>query len=135
RENGVGVCCCRSRGSTNWSSAGRTHGRIVGGRASTTGYSGPAGGTLPRRYRPEYVSCRIFAPSGAEGGNGMATAVGSTPQLKPNAVGLVPVLFQSITHMAPAAAVAFSIIFATPYAGGSTALAVALALVACLLVA
>ncbi|TMD06189.1 MAG: APC family permease [Chloroflexi bacterium] len=65
----------------------------------------------------------------------MATAVGSTPQLKPNAVGLVPVLFQSITHMAPAAAVAFSIIFATPYAGGSTALAVALALVACLLVA
>jgi len=65
----------------------------------------------------------------------MATGVGSAPQLKANAVGLVPVLFQSITHMAPAAAVAFSIIFATPYAGGSTALAVVLALVACLLVA
>jgi len=64
----------------------------------------------------------------------MATGVGSTPQLKPNAVGLVPVLFQSITHMAPAAAVAFSIIFASPYAGGSTALAVVRALVACLLV-
>ncbi len=44
----------------------------------------------------------------------MATGVVSTPQLKPNAVGLIPVLFQSITHMAPAAAVAFSIIVATP---------------------
>jgi amino acid transporter len=65
----------------------------------------------------------------------MATGVVSTPQLKPNAVGLIPVLFQSITHMAPAAAVAFSIIVATPYSGGSTALAVVLALVACLLVA
>ena len=56
-------------------------------------------------------------------------------QLQRNAVGLAPVLFQSITHMAPAAAVAFSIIFATPYAGGSTPLAVVLALVACLFVA
>jgi amino acid transporter len=56
-------------------------------------------------------------------------------QLQRDAVGLAPVLFQSITHMAPAAAVAFSIIFATPYAGGSTPLAVVLALVACLFVA
>src|SRR3989475_2634084 len=48
---------------------------------------------------------------------------------------LAPVLFQSITHMAPAAAVAFSIIFAVTYAGGATPLAVVLALVACLLVA
>ncbi|HET7419474.1 MAG TPA: APC family permease [Candidatus Dormibacteraeota bacterium] len=56
-------------------------------------------------------------------------------QLQRDAVGLAPVLFQSITHMAPAAAVAFSIIFATPYAGGSTPLAVVLALVACVFVA
>jgi amino acid transporter len=55
--------------------------------------------------------------------------------LQPNAVGLVPVLFQSITHMAPAAAVAFSIIVGVPYAGGSIPLAVLLALIACLLVA
>ena len=57
------------------------------------------------------------------------------PQLQRDAIGLGPVLFQSITHMAPAAAVAFSIIFAVTYAGGATPLAVVLALVACLLVA
>jgi amino acid transporter len=51
------------------------------------------------------------------------------------AVGLPAVLFQSITHMAPAAAVAFSILFATTYAGGSTPLSVLLALIACLCVA
>src|SRR6184192_1888087 len=56
-------------------------------------------------------------------------------RLERDAIGLAPVLFQSITHMAPAAAVAFSIIFATTYAGGSTPLAVVLALVACLMVA
>ena len=60
-----------------------------------------------------------------------ATAAG----LQRDAIGLAPVLFQSVTHMAPAAAVAFSIIFATTYAGGATPLAVVLALVACLLVA
>src|SRR4030081_1080203 len=56
-------------------------------------------------------------------------------QLERNAIGLAPVLFQAITHMAPAAAVAFSIIFAVTYAGGATPLAVLLALIACLLVA
>src|ERR1700704_1405789 len=56
-------------------------------------------------------------------------------RLQRDAIGLAPVLFQSITHMAPAAAVAFSIIFAVNYAGGATPLAVILALVACLLVA
>jgi amino acid transporter len=57
------------------------------------------------------------------------------PRLQEGAIGLAQVLFQSITHMAPAAAVAFSIIFAVTYAGGATPLAVVLALVACLLVA
>jgi amino acid transporter len=60
---------------------------------------------------------------------------GAAPGLQKDAVGLTQVLFQSITHMAPAAAVAFSIIFAVTYAGGATPLAVVLALVACLLVA
>ena len=64
----------------------------------------------------------------------MSAASGSA-QLQRNAIGLMEVLFQSITHMAPAAAVAFSIIFATTYAGGSTPLAVLIALVACLFVA
>jgi amino acid transporter len=65
----------------------------------------------------------------------MASANVGGRGLQPGAVGLVPVLFQSITHMAPAAAVAFSIIVGVPYAGGSMPLAVVLALVACLLVA
>jgi amino acid transporter len=65
----------------------------------------------------------------------MATARTEGQTLDHGAVGLVPVLFQSITHMAPAAAVAFSIIVGVPYAGGSMPLAVVLALVACLLVA
>ncbi|TMG15110.1 MAG: APC family permease, partial [Chloroflexi bacterium] len=58
-----------------------------------------------------------------------------TARLERNAVGLAPTLFQSITHMAPAAAVAFSIIVGVPYAGGSIPLAVLLALIACLLCA
>lgn len=59
----------------------------------------------------------------------------SAPGLRRNAVGLVPVLFQSIANMAPAAAVAFSILFAAPYAGGATPLAVLIGLGLCLLVA
>src|SRR2546427_2460118 len=59
--------------------------------------------------------------------------VSAVAPLERDAIGLAPVLFQSITHMAPAAAVAFSIIFATTYAGGATPLAVVVALVACLL--
>src|SRR2546427_11100184 len=58
-----------------------------------------------------------------------------TARLERNAVGLAQTLLQSITHMAPAAAVAFSIIVGVPYAGGSIPLAVLLALIACLLCA
>ena len=65
----------------------------------------------------------------------MSTQAAETGRLERDAIGLAPVLFQSITHMAPGAAVAFSIIFAVTYAGGATPLAVLLALVACLLVA
>jgi amino acid transporter len=64
----------------------------------------------------------------------MSTSV-DTHRLERNAVGLAPTLFQSITHMAPAAAVAFSIIVGVSYAGGSIPLAVLLALIACLMVA
>jgi amino acid transporter len=59
----------------------------------------------------------------------------STPGLARSAIGLREVLFQSITHMAPAAAVAFSIIVGAPFAGGALPLGVLPALVACLFVA
>jgi amino acid transporter len=55
--------------------------------------------------------------------------------LATEAIGLREVLFQSITHMAPAAAVAFSIPAGAGFAGGALPLAVVLALIGCLFVA
>ncbi len=51
------------------------------------------------------------------------------------AIGLREVLFQSVTSMAPAGAVALSIAAGATYAGGALPLAVVLALIACMLVA
>jgi amino acid transporter len=60
----------------------------------------------------------------------------SSPQsLERNAIGLTEVLFQSITHMAPAVATALSLGAATLFAGGNTPLAVLLALIAALFTA
>ena len=55
--------------------------------------------------------------------------------LERNAIGLTEVLFQSITHMAPAVATALSLGAATLFAGGNTPLAVVLALIAALFTA
>ena len=55
--------------------------------------------------------------------------------LERDAIGLPEVLFQSITHMAPAVATALSIGAATGFAGGLTPLAVVFAMVACLFTA
>ena len=56
-------------------------------------------------------------------------------KLRANAIGLPGVLFQSVTTMAPAGAVAFSLGAAIPFTGGALPLAVLIALVACVLVA
>ncbi|MGW1559599.1 APC family permease [Streptomyces sp. NPDC002144] len=58
-----------------------------------------------------------------------------TAGLRRDAIGLREVLFQSITAMAPAAAVAASIPSGAAFAGGSLPLAVLIALVACLFTA
>jgi len=58
---------------------------------------------------------------------------GSAPGLRRDAIGLREVLFQSITDMAPGAAIAASIPAGAAYASGALPLAVLLALVACLL--
>ena len=55
--------------------------------------------------------------------------------LRRNAIGLREVLFQSITDMAPGAAIAASIPAGVAYAGGALPLAVVFALVACLFTA
>ena len=69
----------------------------------------------------------------------MAASTGSMeqsgPRLEGGAIGLTEVLFQSITHMAPAVATALSIGLATTLAGGITPLAVVFALIACLFTA
>ncbi|WDO09801.1 APC family permease [Streptomyces murinus] len=59
----------------------------------------------------------------------------STGALRRDAIGLREVLFQSITAMAPAAAVAASIPAGAAFAGGSLPLAVLVALMACLFTA
>ncbi|HXR66814.1 MAG TPA: APC family permease [Ktedonobacteraceae bacterium] len=55
--------------------------------------------------------------------------------LRANTIGLTGVLFQSITTMAPASAVAFSLGAAIPFTGGALPLATVIALVVCILVA
>ena len=57
------------------------------------------------------------------------------PTLAHDAIGLPEVLFQSITHMAPAVATALSIGVATAFAGGITPLAVLFAMIAVLFTA
>ncbi|WP_369244864.1 APC family permease [Streptomyces sp. R41] len=59
----------------------------------------------------------------------------TVPGLRREAIGLREVLFQSITAMAPAAAVAASIPSGAAFAGGSLPLSVLIALVACLFTA
>jgi amino acid transporter len=67
----------------------------------------------------------------------MATGTAASRQapagLRRDAIGLREVLFQSITDMAPGAAIAASIPAGAAYAGGSLPLAVVFALIACLL--
>src|SRR5579859_2311809 len=65
-----------------------------------------------------------------------ATATATAPSgLRPNAVGLVGVLIQSITLIGPGVAVAFAFGPGITYAGGSFPLAIALAIVGSLLLA
>src|SRR5438477_12549227 len=56
----------------------------------------------------------------------------SFDRLRLHSIGLPQVLFQSITHMAPAAAVAYSIYISVPSSKQALALSVLLALIACL---
>jgi hypothetical protein len=52
--------------------------------------------------------------------------------LREHSIGLPQVPFQSITHMAPGAAVAYSIYISVPFSKQALALSVLLALIACL---
>src|SRR3954453_13920171 len=58
-----------------------------------------------------------------------------TDRLREGSIGLPQVLFQSITHMAPGAAIAFSILVSIQFAGPALPLSVLLALIGCVCVA
>src|SRR6266699_5288141 len=62
-------------------------------------------------------------------------ASGGHGELRRDAIGLPQVLFQSITHMAPGAAIAFSILVSIQFAGPALPLSVLLALIGCVCVA
>ena len=57
---------------------------------------------------------------------------GRFEHLREHSIGLPQVMFQSITHMAPAAAVAYSIFISVPYSQQALPLSVGLALIACI---
>src|SRR3954452_6345927 len=63
---------------------------------------------------------------------GATTAPRRFDHLREHSIGLPQVLFQSITHMAPAAAVAYSIYISVPDAQQALPLSVGLALIACI---
>src|SRR6202012_3203294 len=76
---------------------------------------------------------RTARPLTPQGGRMDAAAGGRRfEHLREHSIGLPQVLFQSITHMAPAAAVAYSIYISVPFARQALALSVLLALIACL---
>src|SRR5438067_13831605 len=60
---------------------------------------------------------------------------GSFDHLREESIGLPQVLFQSITHMAPGAAISFSILISIQFAGPALPLSVLLALIGCTFVA
>src|SRR5205085_10986498 len=59
----------------------------------------------------------------------------SEPRLRSNSIGLIDVVFQSITYMAPAAATAFSIGIGVGLAGTALPLSALVALIGCTLCA
>ena len=63
----------------------------------------------------------------------MAHSAPGSGTLAREAIGLREVFFQAVTHMAPAAAVAFSIIIGANFAGGALPLSVVFPLIGCLL--
>jgi amino acid transporter len=63
---------------------------------------------------------------------GATSAARGFDHLREHSIGLPQVLFQSITHMAPAAAVAYSIFISVPDARRALPLSVGLALIACI---
>jgi amino acid transporter len=69
----------------------------------------------------------------ASSGETVSSPARAAPGLRRDAIGLREVLFQSITDMAPGAAIAASIPAGAVYAGGALPLSVLIALVACLL--
>src|ERR1041385_6959382 len=89
-----------------------------------------AGHTMRRRGR--IASGVVPRPGGRIAVEAGVVPSRSFERLRVHSIGLPQVLFQSITHMAPAAAVAYSIYISVPFSKQALALSVLLALIACL---
>src|SRR5581483_12471875 len=93
-----------------------------------------AGCTTPRpgaSCTRHLIFDQIVHPRRCEGGM-MEAGEARFEHLREHSIGLPQVLFQSITHMAPAAAVAYSIFISVPQAQQALPLSVGLALIACI---
>src|SRR5439155_21544319 len=114
---------------------------VGGGRGTGIGTSLCDGGGHPRGRRPVPDVPAFQSTSGdvRSAHTGPITsevamtheAAATAPRLREGAIGLREVLFQSITDMAPGAAIAASIPFGAASAGGPLPLAVGFALIAC----
>src|SRR4029078_4105384 len=75
------------------------------------------------------IAAQVIARRGA----GMATQ--DTTQLRSNSIGLVDVVFQSVTYMAAAAATAFAIVIGLGFVATALPLSAIVGLIACMLCA
>src|SRR5258707_4305559 len=82
------------------------------------------------------TACETREGLGVEArGSGSRPVADARHHLATGAIGLQQVLFQSVTAIGPAAAIAFSIAIAAAYAGGALVLSVIVAMIGCLFVA
>src|SRR5581483_9607890 len=132
---GTPVGACPNRGSSDADLPGRRE-PLIRACLAQRAFPGDTGGQNPApcgrpRCRGDHIKPNKPPDIKGEGAMGTMTESG----LDRGAIGLREVVFQSVTSMAPAGAVALSIAASATYAGGALPLAVLLALIACLLVA
>src|SRR6185437_16270913 len=123
----------RSRASRRSSGRSRSSRRCSAAAGCTTRRPGERG--CNRRLTFDQIPHRPFRREGGPMEAGAQSPGRRFDHLREHSIGLPQVLFQSITHMAPAAAVPYSLLLSVLNAGPVLPLAVLLALVACLLAA
>src|SRR6185437_10222805 len=119
----------RSRASRRSSGRSRSSRRCSAAAGCTTRRPGERG--CNRRLTFDQIPHRPFRREGGPMEAGAQSPGRRFDHLREHSIGLPQVLFQSITHMAPAAAIAYSIYISVPDARQALPLSVGLALIAC----